>query len=1744
MALMADQAFADRPNDLTLIPLQANSYAQEGEGFYVPFDSIIGTSTCSSGNSIGLMEKGTAFRSWLAHTDCTSGVQDAYKIIPEADFVAFGEGSLEIDGSFVSGAPPGGKILNLNSLESSHYEDFDDIITGDSWVYSFWFSTRGVAVESSGTYEFAWRNNGPDNVLGVSHTGASPNLVISVGTTYSTSINVSSYDDSTFHKLEVLRSVTEDNLKVIIDGSVVFTQASPSLTLSSSPLLAFRSLGGTFYLDEMFFQKLPDSSDLQVSSMPVRRQAQLSNLPEHLLVGQNLSGLLLSYYDAGACTGAFNGGAPFNLTNTGDAQYSFPVLSMQGTIGFKDLNVSCADGLEKNFKLRVNSLPAITNGSFNSGPLGWEGEPQIYPSYSSDDPEGFGGSSGRFAWASKPYGIPGSPGPGGYGSEERGSVYSQGLEEGRLIIMDYRCDGVASLDPLYTNECKIAFSCDGSEHFLGDAHGTGLFSENYNQWFYDQQVPVPCTGDVNFVVSRMDNVRVLDEELTVSVSDQSAEIGDEITWRADITRNGSEPFTGADCSITFTSGPLAGETEPMSVVGSHYEFTDGPYNSDEFLQATASCEDSENQVTLEKEFPPVIYGLPANVLTAFCVENCTSREGSVIVDIIDQDEPAIIRVLNTFSSSKNLDFNIFKNTRDDQSLYWARSQDEGENYFLDEDVTRLLQPVKDADDGRPRHDANVLIPAGSNWLVQLYPDQPLYPVKDTRLTSTSEWSQLYGGESFSSHPECLGLGCTRITASSNNPFVLRYSKGDWVRRGMTFKATMFAEGTADINFKVKAINQAQNVETRTTTVKTITSTPTPIIYFTDSLSSEELEWLEIEINPAIPTIIYIDEPSVYQPKIMTGLTVTKPNGAGLSAFPFNINDDACMDANVGCISRVFVDEAQPISVNISAFDEVPRIARYEIEIDGSPGFDTLYLDVGTLTIGEGIPTTFKIPVPTGVIDLDDSHKAVGVQARVFYPDVNGDEFPDFLTGAVSTRNIWLRQYPFFKNDSSIQVQEVASKRAQYAHGFINSSIRIPNALSSISFMVCSGKVVSLTNQQAIDKNCPTAGQKQFLKHLYPGKDFNCDSQGNCSFTYDFRDEYVYPDQNSYSAFAFLNWKTTLVPTYGRTIFDINKGASTLGVEVFGDINTANVDNPACFQQFLPELTMDFCSAANFLDPASLLNPGEFMGCFLLNSAGQFYNNFIRTSIRTNVDCNFIMPPTAQFKVRGYYITEDRANVSRYLDSTFTIDNNTAQFFPQTTTYDSQTGINTIYWATPLFDDAGNPLTEGSHQLNVHVEDDSLQYRGSDQNLFIDVDNDATLNAPDLDIGKGSILMSQGEGNFTIHLFPDLKGQNIDSMDVCLYNKNSDFDLFKTDRENQIMCTRISGVFLQQLKEDHNLTAKLAAELARDAYNAQVDPGTFGGGVFGRSTLVFLSSCGFPVRDSLTPSERLSVTGGPSGGENLWTGFLFPNFACPIWDALGANQADFRTYSELLEAFTSQEDLQSNFVHLYIAASNFQPYYYNDYVDANVFQPNVVTPKSFIDHADTVLDLEKTKARLLIGGSEGSLMSQDSTNSLVFDGLTPACVENNRVFTDQVKLKITTYYNNFKNQAVWNIPITHKFIKQPIANQVNDDCKGGNCPLISPELVEDPCLSDADRGVTCDPSKGVCTDAVTIKGLIKGVGGCEADPDAKSFACTGLFGFFLGLFLNPAEWITKNWFFVLLFIVIIAVWGFMNAHRRR
>lgn len=348
-------------------------------------------------------------------------------------------------------------------------------------------------------------------------------------------------------------------------------------------------------------------------------------------------------------------------------------------------------------------------------------------------------------------------------------------------------------------------------------------------------------------------------------------------------------------------------------------------------------------------------------------------------------------------------------------------------------------------------------------------------------------------------------------------------------------------------------------------------------------------------------------------------------------------------------------------------------------------------------------------------------------------------------GYQETAWVTLEQFPNDVNDWILHTQEEARARNVHPEGRIYGRVEIPKALAYLEMIICQDD----NGQDSLMYPNSCESNNDDLEHylFYPNEsyetDFTLDGQGYFDFRYKLPDWKYYTDGN-YSTFVKMNFITqSFDDTYSRQIYQIGVVGATAGGEI--------------------------------------LNAEDFGGTPTVTQ-------------------------TQDVKVAGWFSSDLGLDLKNYLDPRFRVMDSggtnpvSLYFYPDSIGWDVANRRNAFYFDTPLYDENGVQLVDGtSYVLRIEVYDSSKMHSVSliTGDINFDVNNTAEpLEADEVKFSKGQISSVSRAGigkdgyNVTWGALLGLNNFTVNQYEVTFMTDNSEeaFDL--SDKDNQAVTVKV------------------------------------------------------------------------------------------------------------------------------------------------------------------------------------------------------------------------------------------------------------------------------------------------------------------------------------------------------------------
>jgi len=844
----------------------------------------------------------------------------------------------------------------------------------------------------------------------------------------------------------------------------------------------------------------------------------------------------------------------------------------------------------------------------------------------------------------------------------------------------------------------------------------------------------------------------------------------------------------------------------------------------------------------------------------FTVENI-SNLGSYYFDslhLIPADETAnlIVKITNVYPSATDL--NIFiENSLTDGRQYFVYTGTDGIAWVFNDSLTNgttdsnPIQKIWDENKNvyQYRFQESFLasetkyykftyrlpsryystVAGSSSWWNQYEPEQ-----QDINGLMRDVWTVTYYSNVFSKNLDAKAIITTGGLVTSAQSYELQFN---------AYKTT-----TDVVNVVVERYNDHNNAET---VISTIPLTTNEHRYSVPITLYDINEHVVIKTNAQSfsSNVIFSDYALEESNYFRDRMILLKENYEPL---------DQWIDVNSN--SHAYIDEGQPFRFQTTIYDRDGKILTETIRVYayGTNDANRVYqLDYNILTpVEENIRTLSE--AINGIVLIKEG-RITGVSTPIKVTVTICD-----ATQCLAEQSQWLRlhNYPFFPTDFFLQNQEQTRTLNVGPKGRFFIQSRLPNTVSALRVRIYLGQFMCAIDQngQTIDGTPCTGprvapdGNKVFEKYLYRNHDFNCTTQEDCSFDYDFDDEFHYFYEAPFTTITNLLFNTTDSNDFwARTLYNIGKQPLTVWAELQGIPDTQVVDNN-CFPSLMgTPLKSRTYATVNNLRAALEDNPAyvRYMGMCIavpffgdictgsnflwvygdhlkftqdvFNNGGnipdQWKNSFM-AKLADSSSCEKIGAHSQAYKVVAKVITTDLSDIHQYTDAYFTLTeiNNAGatmrdfknKFYPIQTYFDNQgdSAVNTFIWNSNLYDENGNSVRDHNrYKINLNFTDNSLRNKDATATLNFRVDdsNISDTNAYFLPLNS---LKSMPNNNSILFQGTILtNGMQIDQIEGTMLTNFSGYDTLKSNMENQIgtFTIGIEDIIKLQEKTNYSMT---------------------------------------------------------------------------------------------------------------------------------------------------------------------------------------------------------------------------------------------------------------------------------------------------------------------------------------------------
>lgn len=430
--------------------------------------------------------------------------------------------------------------------------------------------------------------------------------------------------------------------------------------------------------------------------------------------------------------------------------------------------------------------------------------------------------------------------------------------------------------------------------------------------------------------------------------------------------------------------------------------------------------------------------------------------------------------------------------------------------------------------------------------------------------------------------------------------------------------------------------------------------------------------------------------------------------------------------------------------------------------------------------------------------------------------------------------IMLHNYPYFTTDFFLQNQEQSRTLNTGPHGRFFIQSRQPDTVNALRVRIYLGTFFCAKDQNGetidgtlCDGNRVAPDTNKILdKYLYRGKDFNCDTTENCSFDYDFGNDFHYFYETGHTAITNLYFNTSDSNDFwARTQYIIGRQPMQASITL-QDVPPQSATDQNCYPAIFGTRLKSASYATvedlrNALRGNTQLRPylgfnqgwtGFLLGLIGQNDFDNFTNavflnggnvpdNFMGTIFGLLIDssgCKMQTNTNQAYKVVARVLADQGKDIHQYLKASFNVNELTGagavqraftnKFYPITTFYDNRTNDNWIVWNTNLFDENGKSLNDLNHyRLDLSFTDLSLQHNDTTGQLFFDTNNSVTFDANNsFQVIPQTFFAISPDGTTSIQAAVKTQALTLDQIEITLYTQYSSFDPLKTDKENQIV----------------------------------------------------------------------------------------------------------------------------------------------------------------------------------------------------------------------------------------------------------------------------------------------------------------------------------------------------------------------
>jgi len=645
-----------------------------------------------------------------------------------------------------------------------------------------------------------------------------------------------------------------------------------------------------------------------------------------------------------------------------------------------------------------------------------------------------------------------------------------------------------------------------------------------------------------------------------------------------------------------------------------------------------------------------------------------------------------------------------------------------------------------------------------------------------------------------------------------------------------------------------------------------------------------------------------------------------------------------------------------------------------------------------------------------VYDLSDNQYQY--QTNVLVTVILGND-----TRLYEMQSRWLKlfNYPYFTNDVIIQTKEYTRTINTVSTGRVDLYLTSPETLVKLRLRYCTKSyTVPCTDANAI-----------YYHDYYPITDFNLSSE-KVLFSYRNDATTVYPalkfaNSGQYVVFAELYLNTRTQPIYSREVFEI-EGKTLYGI-VELNVPETNEVGGSCYDGSSSSADWTGAFTSSILCGISAGNTPFTPACKV--SYKYIHMRNCMYSVPTEYNPNITVRVWAN-KERGWL--ED---YTRYLQVRFRLKNAAGiyvsnYYYPDTIYYDADSGANTFEFRTTIVDSNNNYFADGDYNMVMFIDDLSFVHLPKEYSIRLRYG--AFTITLDNVVRNASFLKETTVFNSPLRYIEIVKDKDrrIDLIKFTLFNKNSNFDPQKTDRENQVNTYSVDVRELARIRaSQEEMKAWLRSRLIDWGVDANQTTKTFktvgaiSGGLLGvvGGYLVGLTVC------AQVAAAAGIVSAGPGAGIFVPCALISLGGA-----ALGGGAGVYAggAVGEVTGGILSEDALNhiidaNNMVGYELVVSNFGEYdYTNSKLDPrnSEWLTSQVTPRNFLFYSDSIHPGDATLYKLLIGIKGLDLQTQYS--NLVFD----AVDENGLRVDDTLKLKVDYLYDNYTEVQSTIIPLSY------------------------------------------------------------------------------------------------------------------------